>query len=187
MLGVTAYQIAEAARVATSAAIRGKRITKKLARSLERRLSRFWKSRKVIDESAVEITKEVARGAMHVVDEQPVEVDDLVESVTTGVIEASSKAGVNPMNGILGVSQGVIQGAAEAGIELNEVTIEILQAARKIAEETGISEEEAIVQAARGILAAAEQIGPEAAAEVVDVLPETVFSEHDNKPDRQEN
>jgi MFS family permease len=181
VLGVTAYQVAEAARVAISATIRGKKITERLAKALERRLSRFWKSRKVLDEHAVEITKEVARGAMHVVDEKSIEVNDLVKPVATSVVEASGKAGINPMNGIYGVSQGVIQGAAESGIELSKVTIEILQAARKIAEETGVSEEEAIIQAARGILTAAEQIGPEAAAEVVDILPEQVFSEHSEK------
>lgn len=183
VLGVTAYQIAEAARVATSAAIKGKKITERFTRALEQRLSRFWKSRKVLDEHAVEITKEVARGAMHVIDEKPVDVDELVEPVATSVVEVTSKAGVNPMNGILGVSQGVFQGAAEAGIELSEVTIKILQAARKIAEETGISEEEAIIQAARGVLISAEQIGPEAAAEVVDILPEKVFTEEQKNRD----
>jgi MFS family permease len=183
VLGVTAYQIAEAARAATSATIRGKRLTTRLAKALERRLVRVWKTKKVIDEHAVEITREATRGAMHVVDEKPISVDDLVKPIASGIVQVSSDAGVDPLNGIKGMSQGVIQGAAETGIDLSEATQKILQAARKIAEEMGISQEEAIIQAARGILTAAEKIGPEAAAEVVDELPKQVFSEHEKGED----
>jgi len=45
LLGVTAYQIAETARAATSAAVRGRRLTKRLAKALERRLSKVWKTK----------------------------------------------------------------------------------------------------------------------------------------------
>jgi MFS family permease len=184
VLGVTAYQIAEAARAATSATIRGKKLTTRLARALERRLARVFRTKKVIDEHAVEITREATRGAMHVVDEKPLSVDELVEPVASGIVEASRNAGIQPINGIKGVSQGVIQGAAETGIDLSEATQKILQAARKIAGEMGISPEEAVIQAARGILTAAEEIGPEAAAEVVDELPEQIFSENEQKEDK---
>jgi MFS family permease len=184
VLGVTAYQIAEAARAATSATIRGKKLTTRLARALERRLARVFRTKKVIDEHAVEITREATRGAMHVVDEKPLSVDELVEPVASGIVEASRNAGIQPINGIKGVSQGVIQGAAETGIDLSEATQKILQAARKIAEEMGISPEEAVIQAARSILTAAEEIGPEAAAEVVDELPEQIFSENEQKEDK---
>jgi MFS family permease len=184
VLGVTAYQIAEAARAATSATIRGKKLTTRLARALERRLARVFRIKKVIDEHAVEITREATRGAMHVVDEKPLSVDELVEPVASGIVEASRNAGIQPINGIKGVSQGVIQGAAETGIDLSEATQKILQAARKIAGEMGISPEEAVIQAARGILTAAEEIGPEAAAEVVDELPEQIFSENEQKEDK---
>jgi MFS family permease len=184
VLGVTAYQIAEAARAATSATIRGKKLTTRLARALERRLARVFRTKKVIDEHAVEITREATRGAMHVVDEKPLSVDELVEPVASGIVEASRNAGIQPINGIKGVSQGVIQGAAETGIDLSEATQKILQAARKIAGEMGISSEEAVIQAARSILTAAEEIGPEAAAEVVDELPEQIFSENEQKEDK---
>jgi hypothetical protein len=69
---------------------------------------------------------------------------------------------------------------------LSEVTQRILKAARKIAGEMGISPEEAVIQAAKGILTAAEEIGPEAAAEVIDELPEQIFSENEQKRKNQE-
>ena len=124
---------------------------------------------------------------MHVVDEKPLTVDELVEPVATSIVEASRNAGVKPIDGIKGVSQGIIQGAAETGIDLSEATKRILEAARKIAEQMGIPEEEAIIKAAEGVLSAAEEIGPEAAAEVVDDLPEKIFSEHEKRQKSQEN
>jgi MFS family permease len=184
VFGVTAYQIAEAARAATTAAVRGKKLTTRLVRALERRLARLWKTKVVPDENVVEITREATRGAMHVVDEKPIAVDDLVGPVASGIVEVSRNAGIRPIKGIKGVSQGVIQGAAETGIDLSEATQRILKAARKIAEEMGISQEEAVIQAAKGILTAAEEIGPEAAAEVIDELPEKIFSEHENVEDK---
>jgi MFS family permease len=175
LLGVTAYQIAEAARAATSAAMRGRKLTKRLAGALERRLSRLWKTEEVIEEHSVEITREVTRGAMHVVDEKPVPVEELVVPVTSGVIEASSQAGVSPLNGLRGVSQGIVQGAAETGLDLSEAVTQILQAARKIAAETGVPAEEALIQAAKGVISAAEEIGPEAVAEVVEGIPDEIL------------
>jgi hypothetical protein len=175
LLGVTAYQIAEAARAAALAATRGSVLTKRLARALERRLSKVWKTKEVIEEHSVEITREVARGAMHVVDEKPVPVEELVGPVTSGVVEASSQAGVDPLDSIRGVSQGIIQGAVETGLDLSEAVEQTLEAARKIAAETGISSEEALIQAVEGVLLAAEEIGPEATAEVVEGISEEIL------------
>jgi hypothetical protein len=186
VLGVTAYQIAETAKAATTAATRGQRITKTLVRALERSLTRVWKTRGIAEKHAVEVTREATRGAIHVVDEKAVPIDNLVEPIASSVIEASKNAGIQPITGITGVSQGVIQGASETGIDLSEATREILKAARKIAKELGVSEEEAIIKAAQGVLTAAEEIGPEAAAEVVDDLPEEVFTERKKKNNYQQ-
>ncbi len=178
VVGVTAYQIAETARAAANAAIQGRRLTQKLTQFLERGLAKILNSEKVMDKHAVEITREATRGAMHVMDDKPVPLQDLVLPVTSGVVEASSHAGANPMESLIGASQGVIQGAAETGADLSEATRRTLEAAREIALRTGLPEEEAVIQAAQGALKAAEQIGPEAAAQVVEELPEQVFTLH---------
>ncbi len=44
-VGVTAYQIAEAARVATLTAARGRKVTKKLVRALQDNLATVWKDK----------------------------------------------------------------------------------------------------------------------------------------------
>ena len=175
LLGVTAYQIAEAARAATSAAMTGKKLTERLAKALERRLSKLWKTDEVLEEHAIEITREVTRGAIHVVDDKPVPVEELVVPVTSGVIEASSQAGVNPLNSILGASQGIVRGAVETGLDLGEAVNQTLEAARKAADETGVPVEEALVQAIKGILSATEEIGPEATAEAVEGISEEIM------------
>ncbi|MCJ7606086.1 MAG: MFS transporter [Dehalococcoidales bacterium] len=178
VLGVTAYQLAEAARAATSAAMRGSKLTKRLAKVLERRLKKVWKTEKVLEEHAVEISREVARGAMHVVDDKPLSVEELVGPVTASVVGASVHAGVDPLDSLRGASQGIIQGAAETGLDLGEAAAQTFEAAREIAAETGVSEEAAVSQAVEGVLLAAEEIGPEALAEVVDALPEEVQTNH---------
>jgi MFS family permease len=185
VLGITAYQIAEMARTAASAAIGGQKLTRRLALALEKMLPRIWKDKEVLDEHAVEISREVARGAMHAADKKPMPVEELVKPVTSSVVEATSKAGADPMNSLLGASRGVIQGASETGMDLSEATIQTLKAAREIAEKTGISPEEAIIQAAHGALQAAEGLGPEAAAEVVEYLPDEAFKEQRKKQQKK--
>lgn len=178
VLGVTAYQIAEMARAATSAAISGKKLSSRLNKALERRLVRIWKTREALEKHAVEITREAARGAMHAADNKPLTAEELVRPVTSGVVEVTSKVGADPLEGLLGASKGVIQGAAETGLDLGEATIETIEAAREIAASTGVPEKAAVIQAAEGALQAAEEFGPEAAAEVVEVIPEEVFPKH---------
>ncbi len=179
--GVTAYQIAEMSRAATLTAVRGRRITKKLVKALENSLAGVWKAKEEVKEHGIEVTRQAARGAMHVVNEKPLAVEQLVGPVMTGIVKVSSQAGVNPLNGILGASQGIIQGAAETGADLGDATLQIIEAVKEIAAQTGLSEESAVAKAAEGALQAAEAIGPEAVAEVVESLPEEILALDDKR------
>ncbi len=137
--------------------------------ALEKRFSYIFGNKEVPGEHTVEITKEMARGAMHVVKNKPLPVEKLVKPVTSSVVEATSKAGIKPLDSLMGASKGVIRGASETGMDLGEATKQTMEAAREIAANTGISEKAAVIQAAEGALRAAEVIGPEAAAEVAEV------------------
>ena len=173
--GVTAYQIAEMSRAATLTAVRGRRLTKKLAKALESGLNGIWKTREEVKEHGVEIARQTARGAMHAANDKPLDTKYLAGSVITGVVRASKKAGVNPQDGIFGASQGIIQGAAETGTDLGDATLQTIEAAKEIAAQTGLSEESAVAKAAEGALQAAEAIGPEAVAQVAESLPEEIL------------
>jgi len=183
-IGVTVYEIAEMARAATSATVRGRRVTKRLGKALESGLAGIWKAREEVKEHGIEITRQAARGAMHVVNEKPLAMEQLAGPVITGVVQASSKAGVNPLNGILGASQGIIQGAAETEADLGEAALQTIEAAREVAAQTGLSEEAAVAKAVEGVLLAAEAIGPEAVAEVAESLPEEVLPLSDKEVER---
>jgi MFS family permease len=174
VLGVTAYQIAEMARVATLAAVGGRRLTVRLTRALESGLAEVWKS-KEMPAAGVEVARQAARGAMHVVDSNPPPIDNLVGAVTAGVVAASTQAGVDPLACILGACEGVIQGALETGVDLGEATRRTLEAAREVAAATGVPELAALTQAAEGVLRAAEGIGLQAVAEVADALPDELL------------
>ena len=177
-VGVTAYQIAEAARVAALTAASGRKVTKKLVRALQDNLAMFWRVKTETKEHGITITREAARGAMHVVDDKPLAVENLVVSVATSVVKASSKAGVNPLDGIQGASQGVIRGAIETGTDVTVATRQAIQAAREVARQTGISEDSAIAKATVGALEAAQAAGPEVVESVKKALRTT---EHDEK------
>ncbi len=177
-VGVTAYQIAEAARVATLTAARGRKVTKKLVRALQDNLAMVWKDKTAAKEHGVEITRQAARGAMHVVDDKPLAVENLVIPVVTSVVKASSKAGVNPLNGVHGASQGVVQGAIETSTDVTAAVRETIEAAKEIARQTGISEDSAVLKATVGALEAAQSAGTEVVESVKEALRPT---EHDEK------
>jgi MFS family permease len=170
VLGVTAYQIAEVARLATLAAVRGRRITRKFARALVGGLTGTGKTQEQIKGHGVEISRQAARGAMHVIDDKPLAVDHLATSVIISVVEAAQKTGVPPEDAILGAGQGVIQGATETHIDLGTAAYHVIAAARQIAARTGLPEEMAVARATEGMLQAAEAVGPEAVAEVTEHL-----------------
>lgn len=171
-LGVTAYQIAEMARVATLAAVSGKRITRKLVKALDNGLASIWKDkdREKVETHGVEIARQASRGAVHAADGTPLAVENLVIPVTKGVVKVTGQAGVNSLNGILGASQGIIQGAFEAGADLGLITKRTLEAAREAAAQSGLSEKEAVAKATEGILEAAAALGADALARVKEAL-----------------
>jgi MFS family permease/enamine deaminase RidA (YjgF/YER057c/UK114 family) len=173
--GVTAFQIAEIARAATLTAVHGRRLTRKLVNRLESGLSRIWKATEEVKEHGIEITREAARGAMHVVNEKPLPIEQLVGPVIAAVVKVSGQAGVNPLNAISGASYGIIQGAAETGTDLADATRQAIAAAKEVAAQIGLPEESAVAKAAEATLQAAEAIGPEAVAKVVESLPKEVL------------
>ena len=180
-LGVTAYQIAEIGRVATMAAMRGRRVTKRIAKSLEDGLNGIWKGKKAqVKVHGAEISRQVARGAVHVADDKPVDVGQLASAVVTGVVEASTRAGANLQDAIVGASRGIIQGTAEAHGDLAVAAAKAIETAKELALQSGMSQELAAAKAAEGALQAAEAIGAEAVARVKKAIPPAESERQDN-------
>jgi len=184
-VGVTAYQIASAAKAAASTVIRGRRMTKKLAKALQDNLATVWKARREVKVHGIDITREAARGAMHVVDDKPLTAERLVGPIATGVVKASSQAGVSPLDGIQGSSQGIVQGAIETGTDLTAVTIHTIEAAKEVAKLGGFKEESAVLKATVGALEAAEAAGSEVVAKVREALRTTAHGSQEKLPDEK--
>lgn len=184
-IGVTAYQIASASRAATLTAVRGRKVTKRLVKTLQGSLASVWAAREESKVHDVEITRQAARGAMHVIDDKPVAIENLVGPVATGVITASGQAGVNPLNGIQGASQGIIQGAIETGTDLTTATIGTIEAAKEVAKRSGLSEEAAVVKATVGALEVAEAVGSEAVESVREALRTTAHSNREKSSNEE--
>jgi MFS family permease len=176
-LGVTAYQIADMARIATLATIRGRKVTKKLAKELKSSLAIAWKAKEEMQLYGIEVARQAARGAIHATNEKPLDLEQLARPVMVGVVQASSEAGVAPQDAILGASQGIIHGAAETGADLGVAAAQAVTAAREVAAQTRLPEELAAAKAAEGALQAAETIGPEAVAKVRESLPQEIASD----------
>jgi len=171
IFGVTAYQIAEVGRVAATAAVRGRRVTKKITSSLESGLNGLFKGKgNEVREHGAEITREIARGAIHVVDERSVDVEQLASAVVNSVVETTIRAGADPYDAMMGTSQGIIQGTAEAQGDLTAAATGTIESAAKIASRSGMSEERAVAEATEGVLQAAEAIGDEAVTRVMEAL-----------------
>ena len=158
-VGVTAYQIAEAARVATLTAARGRKVTKKLVNALQDNLAMVWEDKTVTKEHGVEIAREMARGAIHVVDEKTLDVEQMESTVIKGVVSIVSQAGVDPEDAILGSSQGIIQGATEVKIDLDVAVKQVLETVMKVAKPIGLSKQAAVDSAIDGMLQVSEALG----------------------------
>lgn len=166
-LGVTAYQIAEAARLATTATLRGQAATKKLGGALVSALSGTWNADEVhFREFGREIAREVARGAMHAFHEGKITDANLAVEIAQGVFQASRQFGVDSKSAISGASQGIIQGAAETNSDLGTATTLTITAARKISSEARISQRLAVSWATQGAIQAAQALNPSALARV---------------------
>lgn len=174
-MGVTAYEIAEMARVATAAAVRGRRVTTRITRTLQDGLSIVWKDREKAKEYGVELTRQVTRGALHAIGDKPLDMEQVADQVMRGVVKVSGQAGVAPEDAILGSSQGIVQGAAEIEADLGAATLAAVETAKEVAAEAGLSEEVAVAKAVEGALEVAEALGPQAVAEVAESLPDELL------------
>jgi hypothetical protein len=169
-LGVTVYQIAEMARAATLAAVRGRRVTRKMWQSMEAGLARVLGDRERVRAHGIEIARQAARGALHAADGKPLEAGHLEKAAVIGVVKASHQAGVRPEDAVLGAIEGIVQGAAETNLDVGDAVIQAIEATRRVAAQTGLSIEVAVERATQGALLAAEALGPEAMARVKEVL-----------------
>ncbi len=158
-LGVTSYQIADTARTITSTQVRARRFGRELERAFRDNFLKLLKLGPEVKAYDVEIAANIARGAMHAVDEKQEKPDNLVAYIIDGVISSSIEAGIDPEDLILGTSQGIIQGAVETKIDIEMTVQQVLDTSIKIAPKIGLAERVAVDNATKGMLDVAQGIG----------------------------
>lgn len=170
-LGVTAYQIAETARLATISAMEGKKTVGRAIGALESALSKLWKVPSDGKPHSVEIARHSARGAIHALEEVAfVDVGQLSHYALLSVVRSLRRIKADPRDVLRGASYGIIEGASETGADLGKAAQQAVAAATKTAQESGLTEENAASEATLGALSAAESLGENAVAQVREAL-----------------
>jgi hypothetical protein len=100
----------------------------------------------------------------------------VAKGAVLGTVKALSRTTTSPFRVTREIGYGAVQGAGEVGVDVGQAATETIEGAREAAQELGISEDEAAARATEGVLAAAESLGPEAVAEVQNVLMETALA-----------
>lgn len=171
-LGVTAYQIAYTARVATETALRSQQATAKVAKAIEDDLSEVLDKTEPGHAHGPDVARHAARGAIHALKEVAHDVGHLADQAVIGIMRAMEQSESTPEDNLRGAGHGIVEGAVETGADLSEAVCHAIEAAREVAHDLGLPEDEAAAQAIQGILEAAEAAGPEALAQVRACLPE---------------
>ena len=175
VLGVTAYQLADMAKAATIAAVRGQRRVTKIARALERTITSVGGTTKDMETHSSEIARQIARGTMHAKEATDFDVGRLAHSAVLATVRTVGRTQMTPRDALSGAGYGIVQGAIETGADHARAAVKAVETARKVAEQVGLSEKEAAVSVAQGALDAAKAMGTDALAQVRASLPEDVF------------
>jgi MFS family permease len=176
-LGVTAYQVANAAKLATETAMHSQSTRARVARALGDDLSEVMAEAERKDLNVLDVVRHAARGTLHAVGEVAQDVGHLARIAMIGVMGASEHTQSDPEENLKAGGQGVRQGAVETGGDLGEVASRAIEAARDVARQIGLPEDLAATRAAQGILDAAEAAGPDAVARVKASLPKDLLRE----------
>lgn len=91
-LGVTAHQLAEMVRVTTVAAARGRRATAMMVKALEGVVVGVWKAGQPDESHSAEVAQQVARGAIHAVEDTSLDAGQLAHYAVMGVVRAFERA-----------------------------------------------------------------------------------------------
>lgn len=173
-VGVTAYQIATSTRSAVTAVTRGTTAAKDVADQVGNVVayaaSQVGDVGEMGERQAVEIARHAVRGAIHALDEVTGDLSSVAKGAALGTVKALNWSRTSTFGIFREIGYGTVQGAGEVGANVGQAAAEALEGAREAAHELGISEDEAAAHAAEGVLAAAESIGPEAVAEVKEML-----------------
>ncbi|HSG17169.1 MAG TPA: MFS transporter [Anaerolineae bacterium] len=145
VLGVTAYQVAEASRLATRSAAIGARRSEEGVRAVSRATQELWTAAESTQHQTVEFARQSARGVTLAAESALEEAGRLTRFAVKGVFNALHLRGSAGSHELLaGATYGAVQGAIETGATPEEISDAAIAAAKEIAAERGLPEQDAV-------------------------------------------
>ncbi len=178
-IGVTAYQIAQTAKIATAAAIQGGATARKIARSLQESLAEIGE-RSIESgrpEHRFEVARQAIRGTVHALDEAGEDILRLAQSAMSGVLKSFGWDRVNRPELLRGASYGFVEAVEEIGGDTAKAAAVAVEVARELADDAGLGEQEAMNEAAKAAREVAETISPQTVENVERSLPPGTFKD----------
>ena len=174
-LGVTAYQLADVAKTATVAVMRGQRRVTRIAKALEKTLTSIRGTANDMQTHGSEVVRQTARGTMHAKEDTDLDITRLARLAVLSIASAFGQTQMDPREILREAGYGVVQGAGETGLDLAEAAIHAIEAGKEVADKVHLSEKEAAAYVAQGALEAAAAMGTEELAQVMTSLSEDVL------------
>jgi len=116
-IGVTAYQIADAAGVATRATLRSRTVATRLRVDIAHTVHQMLVATEHAGEHAGEVSRYTVRGAIHAAADASAEMIHVIEAAGYGVMRAVDHLGSDPAAALYGFGYGVAQAASEGDID----------------------------------------------------------------------
>ncbi len=161
VIGVTAFQLAQTARIAALAAGQTEITGQRIARSLQASLESIGKTTdRALPIHRFEIARHGVRGALHALNDTTLDIEQLTHSAVEGVGNALRFSAADSPEILRGMGHGAVQGAGELGEDLTSAARGAIKAIRELAQRKGLDEESAVRHATQGAIDAAETIGP---------------------------
>lgn len=153
VIGVTAYQVAEASKLASKSASIGARRSEEGVRVVSRVTQELWTTAEATQHQTVEFARQSARGVTLATESAVGETVKLTRFAVKGVFQAMHLRGgeADAHDLLAGATYGAVQGAIETGATPDEVSNAAIDAAKEIAVEQGIPESEAISTAQKAV------------------------------------
>ena len=158
-LGVTAYELAAAARAAVVSAGMGRSLAGDVAHLVGGALERTIHEVEDVAEHGLELALHTTRGAVHVGDILSDQLGRVAHGAVLGTLRTMAGRGFDSKDALRGAGYGAVQGAIEAGDDPAQAAIEAVEAALEVAPELGLTRQAAAAALSMGALDAAEAAG----------------------------
>jgi MFS family permease len=172
-IGVTAYQVAESARVAAKAASAGRDITVDVADAVEEAVGDMRRGVRLAGSQVADMARNVARGSVQSAETIEEDTKKIVGASVRGILRALAINRESSKSAAYGAGFGAMEAAVSQGMDVGEAAAAVMEAVHA---ESGLihggAPGEAAAEMERGVRDATDNMTPEQAEQVREALDE---------------